>query len=184
MNRISSTIVAFAGLVCAPAWPAPAQKPAAASSQAGTRAAAYYNFSMAHMYAELAGNENYRGEYVEKAIEHYKAALAADPGAGPVSEELTDLYIQAGKLADAVAEAEDLLKRNPENLEARRMLGRIYSRLIQDPQQNRINQERLRQAIEQYRKVTDKDPKDVDSLVRLGRLYKFAQDNANSVKAY
>lgn len=148
------------------------------------RASAYYNFAMAHMYSELAATYGYRSEYVTKAIEHYKAALKADPGAGFVSEELTDLYIQAGKLADAVAEAEEMLKRNPDNLEARRMLGRIYSRLIQDPQQSRLNEERLRQAIEQYRKVTEKDGKDVDSWLMLGRLYKIGQDSANSEKAY
>jgi tetratricopeptide (TPR) repeat protein len=148
------------------------------------RASAYYNFAMGHMYAELAGEYAYRSEYVDKAIEHYKAALKADPGAGLISEDLTDLYIQAGKLADAVAEAEEMLKRNPANLEAHRMLGRIYSRLIQDPQLNRVNQERLHQAIEQYRMIVDQDPKDLDAWLVLGRLYKIAQNSAEAEKVY
>jgi tetratricopeptide (TPR) repeat protein len=176
-------VIVSSGLVLTLARPAPAQIPASAPAP-DNRASAYYNFAMGHMYAELASNYGYRSEYVDKAIEHYRAALKSDPGAGFVSEELTDLYIQAGKLADAVAEAEEMLKRNPGNLEARRMLGRIYSRLIQDPQQNRINEERLRQAIEQYRAITEKDGKDLDAWLMLGRLYKIGQDSAGSEKAY
>ncbi len=165
----------------------PAQTPGAAPPTAAApddRAAAYYNFAMGHMYAELAGSTNFRSEYVDKAIEHYKAALKADPSASYVSEELTDLYIQAGRLNDAVTEAEDLLKRNPDNLEARRMLGRIYSRLLGDQQQNRINENMLRKAIEQYKVVTERDPSDVDSWLMLGRLYKVAQNAPDSEKAY
>ena len=182
IRRMRATVVS-SGLAIALAWSSPAQTSGAAAAQ-DDRASAYYNFAMGHMYGELASTYGYRSEYVDKAIEHYKAALKSDPGAGFVSEELTDLYIQSGKLADAVAEAEEMLKRNPDNLEARRMLGRIYSRLIQDPQQNRVNEERLRQAIEQYRKITEKDKKDLDSWLVLGRLYKIAQDGAAAEKAY
>jgi tetratricopeptide (TPR) repeat protein len=171
------------GLVCVLAWSGFAQTPGPAPAQRDNRAAAYYNFAMGHMYADLAAQYGYR-EYVDKAIEHYRAALKADPTAGYISEELTDLYIQAGKLADAVYEAEEMLKRNPQNIDARRMLGRIYSRLIQDPQQNRINEERLRQAIEQFRKITEQDAKDLDSWLMLGRLYKIAQNSVDSEKAY
>ncbi len=171
------------GLACALAWSGLAQTPGAAPAPQDNRAAAYYNFAMGHMYSELAAQYGYR-EYVDKAIEHYRATLKADPGASQASEELTDLYIQAGKLSDAVSEAEDMLKRNPQNLEARRMLGRIYARLIQDPQQNRVNEDRLKQAIEQFRKITEQDSKDLDSWLMLGRLYKVAQNSVDSEKAY
>jgi len=39
------------------------------------RASAYYNFAMGHLYAELASMHGNRGEYLDKAIEHYKQAL-------------------------------------------------------------------------------------------------------------
>jgi len=164
-----------------PAAKAPAQEGA---PQEADRAAAYYHFAMGHMYAEMAAAYGYRSDDVNKAIEHYKAAMKADPGAGFLSEELTDLYMQAGKLRDAVSEAEDLLKRDPDNLGARRTLGRIYARMIGDAQQNRINEGMLRSAIEQYKKIVEKDPKDVDSWVMLGRLQKIAQDSVESEKAY
>jgi tetratricopeptide (TPR) repeat protein len=183
MIRECRTLFVSSALALALACPGVAQTAGPAPAQID-RASAYYNFAMGHMYADLASNYAYRSEYVDKAIEHFKAALKADPGAGMVSEELTDLYIQAGKLADAVSEADEMLKRNPANLEAHRMLGRIYARLIQDTQLNRVNQERLREAIEQYRMISEQDPKDLDSWLVLGRLYKIAQKSAEAEKVY
>ncbi|HZT33532.1 MAG TPA: tetratricopeptide repeat protein [Bryobacteraceae bacterium] len=148
------------------------------------KAAAYYNFAMGHLYAELAGVYGNRGDYVSKAIEHYKAALKADPSASFLFEELTDLYIQSGRLRDAVTEAEDLLKQNPDNLDARRLLGRIYMRMAGDTQQGKVNEEMLRRATEQYQKITSEDPKDVDSWLTLGRLYRASSDSVNAEKAY
>src|ERR1700733_12261749 len=134
----------------------------AAASPPVDKAAAYYNFSMGHLYAELAGVYGNRSEYVGKAIDHYKQALKLDPGASFLFEELTDLYIQSGRLKDAVTEAEDVLSKEPDNLDARRILGRIYTRMIGDAQQGKINEEMLHSAIEQCQKITAKDTKDVD----------------------
>jgi len=148
------------------------------------KAAAYYNFSMGHLYAELAGVYGNRSEYVGKAIDFYKQALKLDPGASFLFEELTDLYIQSGRLKDAVTEAEDILKREPNNLDARRILGRIYTRMIGDTQQGKINEEMLRAATEQYEKITAKDPKDIESWLTLGRLYRTARNSVDAEKAY
>lgn len=148
------------------------------------RASAYYNYAMGHLYAELAGLYGNRSEYVDKAIEHYKLALRADPGSSLLAQELTDLYIQSGRLAEAVSEAQDMLKQDPANVEAHRILGRIYTRMIGDPSQKRINEDMLRQAVQQYQKITEKDAKDVDAWVTLGRLQKMAQNSVEAEKAY
>lgn len=148
------------------------------------RASAYYNYSMGHLYAELAGLYGNRGEYLDKAIEHYKLAMKADPGATFLAQELSDLYIQAGKLSDAVQEAEEMLKRDPANIEAHRILGRIYTRMIGDAAQGKINENMLRRATEQYQKITEKDAKDTDAWVTLGRLHKMAQNSVEAEKAY
>jgi tetratricopeptide (TPR) repeat protein len=155
-----------------------------AASEVDSRATAYYHFTMGHLYAELAGMYGNRSEYVDKAIEHYKAALKADPGAAFLAEELTDLYIQAGRLRDAVVEAEQMLARDPGNVEAHRILGRIYSRMIGDPAQGRLDEGMLRRAIEQFQKVTEKDPSDAEALVTLGRLYRLAQNSVEAEKAF
>ena len=148
------------------------------------KASAYYNFAMGHLYAELAGVYGNRSEYVTKAIDHYKQALKLDPGASFLFEELTDLYIQSGRLKDAVTEAEEVLRREPDNLDARRILGRIYTRMIGDTQQGKINEDMLHSAIEQYQKITAKDPKDLESWLTLGRLYRTASNSVEAEKSY
>src|SRR5271155_1490123 len=82
-------------------------------------------------YAIAQGN---RGDYFSKAVESYRAALKADPSATFIAEELSDLYIQSGRLREAVLEAEESLKQNPNDLNSRRLLARIYTRLIGDSQ--------------------------------------------------
>ena len=139
---------------------------------------------MGRLYSELAGAYGNRGDYVNKAIEHYRQALRLDPAASVVFEELADLYIQTGRLRDAITEAEDLLKQRPDNLDARRMLGRIYTRLIGDTQQGKIAEGMLKSAIEQYQKITAAEPSDVESWVVLGRLYRVSRDSVEAEKAY
>jgi tetratricopeptide (TPR) repeat protein len=159
----------------------PAQAPAAPEN---TKADAYYNFAMGHLYAELAGAYGNRGDYLTKAIEHYRAALKKDPGASFLAEELTDLYIQAGRLRDAILEAEEMLKQNPRNIEARRILGRIYTRMIGDPHQGKINPNMLRDATDQFKKIVEIEPKDLDAWLTLGRLHKAAGNSVESEQAY
>ena len=148
------------------------------------RADAYYHFAMGRLYAELAGAEGSK-EDVNKAIEHYQEALKLEPNASIIFDELTDLYIQTNRFQDAVNEAQDLLKQNPDNLDARRMLGRVYVRMIGgDPQSGKINENFLHQAIDEYRKITAKDPKDTDSWVTLGRLYRVSNNSPDAEQAF
>lgn len=150
----------------------------------GDRSAAYYHYSLGHLYAELATSYGNRGEYYTKAIENYRLALKADPNATFISEELSDLYIQSGRLREAMAEAEEVLKQNPNDLNARRVLARIYARLIGDAQANRVNEDMLKKAIEQYSKITEGDPGDPDAWLMLGRLHKISQNSVEAEKAY
>lgn len=159
-----------------------AQAPAA--PKAADKAGAYYNFAMGHLYAELAGAYGNRGDYVNKAIDHYKQALRQDPDAEFLLEELTELYVQSNQLRSAVLEAEEAIKANPNNVAARRMLGRIYTRLIGDSQQGRVNEEMLRKAIEQYQILTEKEPKEPENWVTLGRLQRVAQNSVQARTAF
>jgi tetratricopeptide (TPR) repeat protein len=148
------------------------------------KAAAYFNFSMAHYYAELAANYGNRGDYYKQAVDYYKQAVKLDPTATFLLEELTDLYVQGNQLKSAITEAEALLKQNPENLQARRMLGRIYTRSIGDSQQGKINDEMVKKSIEQYQIITQKDPTDIESWLTLGRLQRVAQNSVEAEKAF
>lgn len=148
------------------------------------RASAYYHYSLGHYYAELAGQFGNRGDYVNRAIENYRLALREDPTAGFLAEELSDLYVQSGKMKAGLDQAEEDLRQNPNDINARRLLARIYTRLIGDTQQGKANEEYLRKAIEQYKRITDAAPSDTDSLLMLGRLYSMSQNSPEAEKAF
>src|SRR5262249_43353400 len=150
------------------------------------RATAYYHYSLAHMYAEMAAASGGRnGELVSKAIENYKAAIKADPKTPMLSEELSEIYIETGRLREAENDANEALKQNPNDINAIRLLARIYTRQIGDSQQgSRVDEAMLRKAIEQYQRITRLDPKDVDSWLMLGRLQKAAQNSVDAKDAY
>ncbi|HEY3743525.1 MAG TPA: tetratricopeptide repeat protein [Bryobacteraceae bacterium] len=148
------------------------------------KAAAYYYFTLAHYYAESLAQNGNRGDVLNRAIENYKLAIKADPTASFVSEELSDVYVQSGRIREAVSDAEDALKANPNDLGSRRILARLYTRLISDGNQNRINEDMLKKAIEQYQKIAQADPTDMDTLLVLGRLYKVSGNSPDSEKIY
>jgi tetratricopeptide (TPR) repeat protein len=162
-------------------------QPAGASSpsepKAPDRSAAYYHFSMAHLYEQLA--REYRSmDYIKKAIDEYKLAIQADPTSEYLTSELVDLYAQAGRLNDAVAEAEAVLQRNPNDVQMRRVLGRIYRGYLADPGQGKLNEELLHKAIDLYEKIVALDPKDSESYLHLASLYRVGRDSVKAEKAY
>src|SRR5581483_4163346 len=147
------------------------------------KAAAYYHFAMGRLYSELGQAEGSRDD-ITKAIQNYQEALKLDPTAHMIFDELTDLYIQTGRLRDAVTQAEDLLKANPDNLDARRMLGRIYWGLVGNPNTGRIDDNYIKLAMEQYQKITQKEPNDAESWVMLGRLNAVSHNSPEAEKAF
>jgi len=162
-----------------------AQTSAPGAANKVDRATAYYHYALAHMYAEMAAASGGRNrEYVNKAIENYKAAIKADPQTPMLSEELSEIYIDTGRLREAETDAADALKQNPNDINAIRLLARIYTRQIGDAQQNKIDEAMLHKAIEQYQKITRLDPKDIDSWLMLGRLQKVAQNSVDAQDAY
>jgi len=159
-------------------------QPGTAAAPKVDRGTAYYHYTLAHMYAELAGAYGNRGDYVNQAIDNYKQAIKADPSTPMLSEELSDLYVQSGRLREAQSDAEEVLKQNPNDLNAHRLLARIFTRLVGDGQQNKIDEAMLRRAIDQYQKITAIDAKDIEAWLMLARLQKVADNSVDSEKAY
>lgn len=145
------------------------------SAKVPDRGKAYYHYALAHLYEEMGVAHN-RQEYFTKAIEEYKQAMQYDPGSAYLSAELADLYAHTGRIRDAVLEAEEVLKRDPSNIEARRLLGRIYIRVLGDPPGGKVQGDVLRRAIEQYQTIVEYDPKDIEARLTLGRLYRINND--------
>jgi tetratricopeptide (TPR) repeat protein len=184
MQKTAWAVMAMAGTLC---WGQPNSGQARSPGQPGAptdHATSYYHYALAHMYAEMGAAEGNR-DYFNRAIENYKEAIKADPSAPMLSEELSDLYIQTGRLREAQTDAEAALKQNPNDLSAHRLLARIFTRQIGDQQRNRsLNEDMLKGAIEQYQKITEIDPKDVDGWLMLGRLQKVAQNSVDAEKAF
>src|SRR6266853_2115294 len=155
--------------------PAAVGSQSAAKSKTPDRAAAYYHFALAHMYEEQVATYG-RSELANKAIEEYRAAIDADPTSAYLTSGLAELYAKTGRIRDAVVEAQDIIKRNPNNLEARRLLGRIYLRSLGDMQAGSGSESVLKLAIEQYEQIVRLQPDSMDDHLLLGRLYRLNND--------
>ena len=164
--------------------PAAAQAASGATSApASANADAYYNYAMAHLYAEEAAKFGGRAQFVNQAIEYYKKAMALDPSATVIAEELAEFYMRAGNAEKAVDLANSLIKDNPRNASAHKILARMYAAQL-DPDQGKVDEAALRNAIEHYQRAADIDPKDAESLASLARLYRVAKNDAAAEKAY
>jgi tetratricopeptide (TPR) repeat protein len=199
-------IVALAaGLTCttapgahgqaAPATPKPAtpaapvsSAPSAANStpSAADRATAYYHAALADNYEDMATNFG-RQDYVTRAVEEYKLALNADPDSPQLAVGLAELYFRAGRAREAIQTAQELIKKNPENLEAHKLLGRIYLRSLgqdqnaQNAQSDATpNGQVLELAIAEFTKIVSLEPKSIEDRLLLGQLYTVKHDTAKA----
>ena len=159
-----------------PATPENSAQPAptvpSATRKVPDHAAAYYHYSMAHIYEELVAVYG-RSDLANKAIEEYRLAIENDPSSEYLNAGLAELYAKTGRIRDAVLEAQDILKRDPNNLEAHKLLGRIYLRSLGDMQNGTQSQNVLKLAIEQYEQIVKLEPTNADDHILLGRLYRL-----------
>ena len=124
------------------------------------------------MYEEMVSMYG-RSDYANKAVEEYRLAIENDPNSDYLNAALAELYAKTGRIRDAVLEAQDILKRDGNNIEAHRLLGRIYLRSLGDMQAGTQSQEILKLAIEQYEQLVKLDPQSVEDHLLLGRLYRL-----------
>src|ERR1700756_4959636 len=146
--------------------------PDAQSAQSSPRkvdhAAAYYHYTLAHMYEEMVTAYG-RSDLATKATEEYRLAIEADPSSEFLTSGLAELYVKTGRIRDAVLQAQDIIKRDPNNLEAHKLLGRIYLRSLGDMPGNGNGSENvLKLAIDQYEEIVRIEPKNVDDHLLLG----------------
>jgi Flp pilus assembly protein TadD len=145
------------------------------AGKAGSRADAYYYFTMGHIY-EQQYEATSRAEIATQAIESYKKAYALDPKSPEIGERLAEMYWKAQRIRDAVDEANEILKRDPDNLAPRRLLGRIYLRSLGDFSVGSGKSDTVTKAIEQYREIYRVDPGDTESALWLARLYRLRNE--------
>src|SRR5271155_5543810 len=141
MNRIFRVVLIFSSFaVAAAAQTSPSSKtdsksdqskPSQSSPSKADRATAYYHYTLAHIYEEQVTIYG-RSELANKAMEEYRLAIESDPSSEFLTSGLAELYVKTGRIRDAVIEAQDIIKRDPTNLEAHKLLGRIYLRSLGD----------------------------------------------------
>jgi tetratricopeptide (TPR) repeat protein len=151
---------------------------AAASPAVPDRAAAYYHYGLAHMYEDMAINAG-RPDYATQAVEEYKLALNADPTSVVLQNGLADLYFKIGRIREAVSAAQEQVTRNPNDIEAHTLLGKIYLRSLGDMQTPQSGQ-MLQLAIAEYEKLAQLKPDDVETHLLLGQLYGLNHDSAKA----
>ena len=152
---------------------------AAAPPQQADRAQAYYHLALADIYEEEAF-ESGKPEYAGFAVEEYKKALNADPGSAELYNGLAELYFRTGRVREAEVTARELLKVSPDNMDAHKLLGRIYLRQLDDGQ-NAVSSSSpagnvLDLAIAEFEKMVALQPKNVENRMVLGQLYTVKHD--------
>jgi len=143
------------------------------------RADAYYSFTMGHLY-ELQYEQTSQPDFASKAIEAYKKAYALDPQSPIIGERLAEMYWKAQRVRDAVNEANEILKHNPNDLPTHRLLGRIYLRSLGDINGSGVQTEMVGKAITEYAEVHRLDPSDQDAALWLARLYRLHNEPEKS----
>jgi tetratricopeptide (TPR) repeat protein len=155
--------------------------------QDANRAQAYYHAALADLYEEQAINSG-RPEYVQHAIDEYKYALNADPESAELHGGLADLYFRTGHAREAEGTARELLKTHPDDINAHKLLGRIYLRQLGE-QQNSVSSasptgNTLDQAITEYEKIVSLQPKSVEDHMVLGQLYTVKHQSAKAEQQF
>ena len=167
----------LAGLVVLPACgQTPPADPSASGIKVTPRADAYYNFTMGHLY-ELQYEQTSQPDYASKAIEAYKKAYAIDPKSPIIGERLAEMYWKSQRVRDAVNEANEILKHDPNDLPTHRLLARIYLRSLGDINGSGVQTEMVGKAIAEYAEVHRLDPTDEESTLWLARLYRLHNES-------
>jgi tetratricopeptide (TPR) repeat protein len=142
------------------------------------RASSYYHYGLARLYEDMAVNAG-RSDYATQAVEQYKLALDADPNSRLLQDGLADLYFKIGRIREAVTAAQDQVTKNPDDVEAHTLLGKVYLRSLGDMQSPQSGQ-MLQMAITEYEKLAQLKPNDVETHLLLGQLYGLNHDSAKA----
>ena len=175
-TRRSAVWLLLLALVLVPSVPA-----AEGEGEDSNRGEAYYHFALGHLYHQFA-RQYMRDEYVDRAIQEYTEALKSDPGSLVIRIEMINLYAGASRLPKAVALAEEIISKDPENLEIHKLLGSIYKSYATRDRQG-VNAEFLGKAIEQFERVVAIDPAKAEHHVELGLLYRSAEKREMAEKS-
>lgn len=116
------------------------------------RTQADYNFSVAESLS-LEGQS-------QRAIEFYKLALVYDQNAPTIHYKLAAEYMRSGVITEAILQAEEAINKKSDYIEARLLLGGLYSSM-----------KSYAKAYEQYNLVLKQDPQNLEAPLYIGAIY-------------
>jgi tetratricopeptide (TPR) repeat protein len=142
------------------------------ASASGQQSDLYYDVMMGHL-KELEFEESGNADAANASIDYYKKALQISPHASVILERLAEIDANSQHTADAITEAQAALQADPKDVDAHRLLARIYVRSLSDQGVGASQQEYLTKAVQEFEAVLQLDPKDTYSALWLARLYGF-----------
>lgn len=108
----------------------------------------------------------------DKAVEEFKLALVYDVNSASIRLRLGTEYLRQGLLTEAVEQAEQAEKLEPENVAVNEFLGSVYGAL-----------KMYKQAGEKYQNVMRKDPNNKDVPMQMGALL-VEQEQFDAAETY
>jgi tetratricopeptide (TPR) repeat protein len=178
MKKLTYLAVLLLAFGISAAGQEPARPPDAPPARTAeeVRAEAYFNFARGHFYSEQY-EVTRRSADASLAIEYFKKAYELDPKSAVIGEELAEIYFKSQRIRDAVLEAQEIIRRDADNLPSRRLLARIYLRTLGDLNPTSAQRETAGRALEQYREILRIDPKDAEAAQWVVRLYRLQNEH-------
>jgi tetratricopeptide (TPR) repeat protein len=179
-----SSIPVAQGQNATPAQPAAAEQSSASAAQSRGGAShgdSYYYFTLGHVQ-EQQYEASGRAELATQAIDSYKKALALAPNSTVIMERLAEIYAKSQRTHEALVEAQEVLKVDSNDINAHRLLARIYVRTLGDMGAGEAQKENLDKAVEQFQAILKVQPDDTYSSLWLARLYRFENKHDEAEK--
>ncbi|OQX00856.1 MAG: hypothetical protein BWK80_61115 [Desulfobacteraceae bacterium IS3] len=111
--------------------------------------------------------------HADKAVQYLKEAMQRDPESSYLQKELANLYLRTDDPKSALSLVENVLKKEPENLETLILYGRLKHALKDMEAAKKI-----------YERILDKDPSQKDIYMFLGNIYLDENDADNASRIY
>lgn len=129
------------------------------------RTQADYYFAMGEAHS-LDGN-------TAAAVEAFKMTLVYDQESPAVNMRLAAEYLKQGLISESLSQAEEAVKKDPKNIDARLLLGGLYSSLKLYPK-----------AMVEYSTVMKLQPQNTEAPLYIGALYSEQKQSDKAVKYF
>jgi tetratricopeptide (TPR) repeat protein len=121
-------------------------------------------------------------EMAAQAIDAYTKALGLAPGSTVIMERLAEIYAKSQRIREAENQAQSVLKLDPNDVNAHRLLAQIYVHQLGDMSAGDVQRETLAKAVEQFQAILKVQPDDTYSALWLARLYRFQNRHEEAEK--